>query len=97
VDRDGAYSNHLAYINAANHAILKVDNNSTVKAGERRNSVRLTSVDSYAVGSLWIIDLVHLPYGCSVRLFLVPVGFSVAYGGTIGMACVLDHGSEMAG
>jgi len=30
--------------------------------------IRITSQDWYAVGSLWIIDLIHLPYGCSVPL-----------------------------
>lgn len=30
--------------------------------------VRITSQDWYAVGSLWIIDSMHLPYGCSVPL-----------------------------
>jgi hypothetical protein len=29
--------------------------------------VRITSTDTYGPGSLWIIDLVHLPWGCSVR------------------------------
>ena len=28
--------------------------------------VRITSKDFYDVGSLWVIDLLHIPYGCSV-------------------------------
>ncbi|KAG5637804.1 hypothetical protein H0H81_003136 [Sphagnurus paluster] len=28
--------------------------------------VRLTSKESYGVGTLWLIDVVHMPYGCSV-------------------------------
>jgi len=31
-----------------------------------RQQIRITSHDFYRVGSLWIIDLTHLPYGCSV-------------------------------
>jgi hypothetical protein len=31
-----------------------------------RYQIRITSQDFYGVGSLWIIDLTHLPYGCSV-------------------------------
>jgi hypothetical protein len=30
--------------------------------------VRLTSLDSYGVGTLVIIDVIHIPYGCSVSL-----------------------------
>jgi len=28
--------------------------------------VRITTQDTYELGSLWIIDLNHIPYGCSV-------------------------------
>ena len=28
--------------------------------------VRITTQDSYSYGSLWVIDLLHIPYGCSV-------------------------------
>jgi hypothetical protein len=35
---------------------------------EREKKVRITSKDSYPVGSLWIIDAAHMPFGCSVSL-----------------------------
>jgi hypothetical protein len=66
LNRDDSYAQGLAYINTAGNAVLKVDNTHNVALNDKRNSVRITSVDAYAVGSLWIIDLVHLPYGCSV-------------------------------
>jgi len=28
--------------------------------------IRITSQDTYAIGSMWIIDVNHIPYGCSV-------------------------------
>ncbi len=38
----------------------------TVDYNYKRNSVRLTSQDTYDVGSVWVIDALHMPYGCSV-------------------------------
>lgn len=34
--------------------------------GEKRNSVRITSQDSFEAGTMWVLDAVHIPYGCSV-------------------------------
>ncbi|THV07260.1 hypothetical protein K435DRAFT_959858 [Dendrothele bispora CBS 962.96] len=61
-----AFSQGLAYVNSAGNAILKVDNTHNVQDLQKRSSVRITTKDSYAVGSLWIIDLRHIPFGCSV-------------------------------
>lgn len=57
----------LAYVESStNHAIIKVDNTSTVVYNNKRNSVRIASSDTFAVGSLWVADMYHVPYGCSV-------------------------------
>ncbi|KZT51855.1 glycoside hydrolase family 16 protein [Calocera cornea HHB12733] len=56
----------LAFINSGGNAIVRVDNASTVVYPNKRNTVRLQSVESYGLGSLWVMDAVHLPYGCSV-------------------------------
>ncbi|PCH40441.1 glycoside hydrolase family 16 protein [Wolfiporia cocos MD-104 SS10] len=61
-----ADSDHLAYINDAGNAIMKVDNTTTVTVGSVRNSVRIATKDQFTVGSMWITDMVHVPYGCSV-------------------------------
>ncbi|KAF7969434.1 hypothetical protein HWV62_27323 [Athelia sp. TMB] len=61
-----ATSQGLAYINSANNAIIKVDNSSNVAFNQKRNTVRITSQATYDIGSLWMIDLLHIPYGCSV-------------------------------
>ncbi|KAK0192326.1 glycoside hydrolase family 16 protein [Armillaria mellea] len=61
-----AFAQGLTYVNSAGNAIMKVDNMHNVVNGQKRNSVRITSQDIYDVGSLWIIDLKHIPFGCSV-------------------------------
>ncbi|KAJ7446587.1 concanavalin A-like lectin/glucanase domain-containing protein [Mycena latifolia] len=63
-----ATAESLAYINGAGNAIIKVDDASTVLAAgiQYRKSVRLTSKVQFPVGTLFVIDAVHMPYGCSV-------------------------------
>ncbi|TFK33199.1 concanavalin A-like lectin/glucanase domain-containing protein [Crucibulum laeve] len=67
-DRANATSKRLTYINGAGNAIIKVDNTTNVAPATLiyRDSIRLTSQDTYGVGSLIIIDALHIPYGCSV-------------------------------
>ena len=52
---------------------MKVDNASFVPYNEKRNSVRIESRDWYGVGSLWVVDIAHVPYGCSVSLRAQPI------------------------
>ncbi|GAA5985051.1 hypothetical protein JCM10908_002502 [Rhodotorula pacifica] len=59
-------SSDLAYINSAGNAIIKVDNTSTVLYPNKRRSVRIASQDKWGIGTLWVFDMVHVPYGCSV-------------------------------
>lgn len=58
---------NLAYVDSSGRAIIKVDNTSYVPYNDKRDSVRITSKDYFETGTIWIIDAVHLPYGCSVR------------------------------
>lgn len=64
--RQDAFAQGLVYVNNAGNAILKVDDVSNVALNQKRNTVRITSQAAYNVGSLWIADIVHLPFGCSV-------------------------------
>ncbi|CEQ41711.1 SPOSA6832_03453 [Sporobolomyces salmonicolor] len=50
----------------AQNAIIKVDNTSTVLYPNKRDTVRIQSTESYDIGSLFVFDAVHVPYGCSV-------------------------------
>ncbi|KAG2151176.1 glycoside hydrolase family 16 protein, partial [Suillus bovinus] len=61
-----ATSQKLAYIDSQGNAIIKVDNTTNVPLGQNRSTVRITTQDTYDIGSLWIIDLSHIPFGCSV-------------------------------
>ncbi|GAA5884533.1 hypothetical protein JCM16303_000015 [Sporobolomyces ruberrimus] len=61
-----AQSKGLAYMNDAGNVIIKVDNSSDVAYGGLRDSVRITTDEAYGMGSLFVIDTLHTPYGCSV-------------------------------
>ncbi|KAF8887238.1 concanavalin A-like lectin/glucanase domain-containing protein [Gymnopilus junonius] len=62
------YLQSLTFVNSAGNAVVKVDNTTTILPAPlvNRDSIRLTSLDSYGLGSLILIDVVHIPYGCSV-------------------------------
>ncbi|KAL0958960.1 hypothetical protein HGRIS_014272 [Hohenbuehelia grisea] len=64
--RANASTQNLISVNGAGNAILKVDNVTNVPFDIKRNSVRIESSESYGIGSIFMIDLLHLPFGCSV-------------------------------
>ncbi|KAF7325178.1 GH16 domain-containing protein [Mycena kentingensis (nom. inval.)] len=69
VTAEDAAAESLAYINTAGNAILRVDNTSTVLntfTVQYRKSVRLTSKAAFDVGTLFVVDALHMPFGCSV-------------------------------
>ncbi|KAN0081221.1 glycoside hydrolase family 16 protein [Tylopilus felleus] len=67
VSAETAFTDNLTYVDpSTSHAFIRVDNFTNVVWENKRNSVRITTNDSFAVGSLWVTDMYHLPYGCSV-------------------------------
>ncbi|KAJ9115881.1 hypothetical protein QFC22_005023 [Naganishia vaughanmartiniae] len=55
----------------------------TVEYNSKRNSVRLTSNDAYEIGSVWVMDALHVPYGCSVwPAFVFSNSWSTGVGAT---------------
>ena len=58
-----ASQSKLALINDAGNAVMKVDNTSNVDFGNKLNSIRIASKAQYTVGSVWVADMVHVPYG----------------------------------
>ncbi|KAF8464992.1 glycoside hydrolase family 16 protein [Russula ochroleuca] len=61
-----ATSQQLAFVNSAGNAVMKVDNKTNVAFNDKRNTVRISTKDRFAVGSVWIADMLHVPFGCSV-------------------------------
>ncbi|KAG5718737.1 putative glycosidase C21B10.07 [Termitomyces sp. T112] len=67
VSASEAQSSKLAFVDpSTNHAIIKVDNTSKVPFNQKRNTVRITTDERYGLGSVWVADIFHIPYGCSV-------------------------------
>ncbi|KAF9254259.1 hypothetical protein L218DRAFT_886668 [Marasmius fiardii PR-910] len=69
VDQNTATSQRLAYVDpTTGHAILRVDNTTNIPPATlvNRPTVKITTKEAFDVGSLIIIDVNHLPYGCSV-------------------------------
>jgi len=64
-DADTAFSQGLAYVREDGVAIMRVDNTSTLQSGQNRNSVRIHTKESYGK-SLFIADILQMPYGPSV-------------------------------
>ncbi|TFK55153.1 glycoside hydrolase family 16 protein [Heliocybe sulcata] len=65
--QSAATSANLAYVDSSSgHAIVKVDNATDVPWNDKRNSVEISTQDFYGVGSVFVADFAHLPYGCSV-------------------------------
>ncbi|KAJ6486835.1 glycoside hydrolase family 16 protein [Mycena sanguinolenta] len=93
-----AFTDELALVNAAGNAIIKVDNFSNVPFNQKRNSVRITTKNSYDLGSLFIIDAVHLPFGCSVWPSIWTMGPAWPAGGEIDIieAINLDLNNQYA-
>lgn len=56
----------LAFVTGDGTAVVSVDNTSLVDFNQKRNSIRMTSKDFYEVGTVWVFDAFHLPYGCAV-------------------------------
>ncbi|KAF8520726.1 hypothetical protein BU17DRAFT_75556 [Hysterangium stoloniferum] len=70
VNQSTAVTENLISMNAAQNVIIRVDNTTNVPFNLKRDTVRITSTDSYDFGSLWVFNVVHLPYGCSSTFIL---------------------------
>ncbi|KAI0632998.1 concanavalin A-like lectin/glucanase domain-containing protein [Trametes polyzona] len=78
-----ATAQHLAFVNDAGHAIIKLDNTSFVPFNFKRNSVKIVTHDFFPVGSVFLFDALHLPFGCSVWPSFWTMGQNWPLGGEI--------------
>ncbi|KAI1790516.1 concanavalin A-like lectin/glucanase domain-containing protein [Ganoderma leucocontextum] len=61
-----ATASKLTFVNDAGRAVIKVDNTTFVPFNFKRNSVKINTHDFFSIGSVFVLDAVHIPFGCSV-------------------------------
>lgn len=83
VSAQNATNMRLTYVNDIGNAIIKVDNTSFVPDQQKRDSVRITTLDWFPVGSVYVIDALHIPFGCSVWPGFFTTGANWPGGGEI--------------
>ncbi|KLO11798.1 hypothetical protein SCHPADRAFT_905736 [Schizopora paradoxa] len=66
VGESTASKSQLAFVNDNGNAIMRVDNFTNLKFGDKRDTIHITSLDLFTVGSVWVADMLHVPFGCSV-------------------------------
>ncbi|BGP55231.1 hypothetical protein JCM8202v2_002829 [Rhodotorula sphaerocarpa] len=49
----------------ATSAIIRVDNSTKLASGANRNSVRIHSTQAVKIGSIWIAEILRMPWGCA--------------------------------
>ncbi|EPQ52591.1 hypothetical protein GLOTRDRAFT_117397 [Gloeophyllum trabeum ATCC 11539] len=79
-----AQAAHLAYVDSnSGHAFIRVDNTTNVPDQQKRNTIEIFTHEFYPVGSVFILDAVHIPWGCSVWPSFWTRGENWPYGGEI--------------
>lgn len=66
VSKSTATNSNLAYVRSDGSVVIKVDNTTALPVGTTRNSVRISTRATYTT-ALMIFDVLHMPWGCSVR------------------------------
>ncbi|PRQ71491.1 Concanavalin A-like lectin/glucanase domain-containing protein [Rhodotorula toruloides] len=65
LSRADAVANKLVSVSKSGTAVISIDRTSRLSEGQSRKSVRISSMDVYQPGNLVIVDLKHVPVGCS--------------------------------
>ena len=56
----------LTSVNDKGNAILRVDDTSTVEYNQKRFAVSINTTEAYGPGNVFVLDAIHIPFGCSV-------------------------------
>ena len=74
---------------------MRVDNYTNLQFGDKRDTIHITSLDLFTVGSVWIADMLHVPFGVSAAVFsLLPTYLKPP--SVFSMARVLVYRAELA-
>ncbi|KNZ61963.1 hypothetical protein VP01_132g16 [Puccinia sorghi] len=98
VDADTAWQEGLVIVQGSSvdknttSAIMKVDNYTYLAEGQKRRSVRLSSKQAFKYG-LVVLDVIKLPFGCSVWPAFWTVGENWPHGGEIDIVEGVNMGS----
>lgn len=65
LSRADAVAHKLVSVTSSGTAVISIDRTSRLAAGQPRKSVRISTTDVYQPGNLVIVDLKHVPVGCS--------------------------------
>ncbi|KAG8901799.1 hypothetical protein FRB99_005099, partial [Tulasnella sp. 403] len=82
LSRSDATNGGLAYVQDDDTVVMKVDNSKNIPSGGNRDSVRISSKNSYSSG-LIVLDVDSMPFGCGVWPAFWTVGDNWPNGGEI--------------
>ncbi|KAH9852960.1 concanavalin A-like lectin/glucanase domain-containing protein [Lenzites betulinus] len=91
LDQANATADHLAFVNGNGQAIIKLDNTSFVPFNQKRNSVKIITHDFFPIGSVFLFDATHVPFGCSVWPSFWTMGQNWPQGGEIDVFEAVNH------
>ncbi|KAH7101790.1 concanavalin A-like lectin/glucanase domain-containing protein [Auriculariales sp. MPI-PUGE-AT-0066] len=82
-NRSYAMSAGLTSVNDKGNAILRVDDTNTVEYNQKRFSVSINTTETYGPGNVFVLDALHIPFGCSVWPAYWTAGRQWPHGGEI--------------
>ncbi|KZV99653.1 hypothetical protein EXIGLDRAFT_724659 [Exidia glandulosa HHB12029] len=82
VNATDAWGHNLISVNQAGNVVITVDQGN-VDWNFKRDAVRITTQDTYNLGTLWIFDVYHIPWGCGVWPSIWTMGPDWPQGGEI--------------